>query len=88
MGKHRAAIALSMTALVVAVLGQTSIGNAAVGAVRVALLRAERGQGEQHPGFAHADARQACRAERQGQAALLGAPGLAAGRAGSRTRSS
>jgi hypothetical protein len=38
MRKHRAAIALSMTALVVAVLGQTSIGNAAVGAVRVALF--------------------------------------------------
>jgi hypothetical protein len=38
MKKHRAAIALSMTALVVAVLGQTSIGNAAVGAVRVALF--------------------------------------------------
>jgi hypothetical protein len=38
MGKHRVAIALSMTALVVAILGQTSIGNAAVGAVRVALF--------------------------------------------------
>lgn len=38
MRKHRAAIALSMTALVIAVLGQTSIGNAAVGAVRVALF--------------------------------------------------
>jgi hypothetical protein len=38
MRKHRAAIALSMTALVVAILGQTSIGNAAVGAVRVALF--------------------------------------------------
>ena len=38
MRKHRAAIALSMTALVVAVLGQTPIGNAAVGAVRVALF--------------------------------------------------
>ena len=38
MRKHRAAIALSTTALVVAILGQTSIGNAAVGAVRVALF--------------------------------------------------
>lgn len=38
MSKHRAAIALSLTALAVAVLGQTSIGNAAVGAVRVALF--------------------------------------------------
>ena len=38
MRKHRAAIALSMTALVVAILGQTPIGNAAVGAVRVALF--------------------------------------------------
>ena len=38
MSKHRAAIALSMTALVVAILGQTSVGSAAVGAVRVALF--------------------------------------------------
>ena len=38
MRKHRAAIALSTTALVVAILGQTPIGNAAVGAVRVALF--------------------------------------------------
>ena len=38
MTKHRAAIALSATALVVAVLGQTGIGHAAVGAVRVALF--------------------------------------------------
>jgi hypothetical protein len=38
MRKHRTAIALSTTALVVAILGQTSIGNAAVGAVRVALF--------------------------------------------------
>ena len=38
MRKHRAAIALSMTALVVAILSQTSIGNAAVGAVRVAVF--------------------------------------------------
>ena len=38
MRKHRAAIVLSMTALVVAVLGMTSVGNAAVGAVRVALF--------------------------------------------------
>ena len=38
MRKHRVAIALSMTALVVAILGQTSVGNAAVGAVRVALF--------------------------------------------------
>lgn len=38
MSKHRAAIALSMTALAVAVLSQTSIGQAAVGSVRVALF--------------------------------------------------
>jgi len=38
MRKHRAAIALSVTALVVAILGQTSVGTAAVGAVRVALF--------------------------------------------------
>jgi hypothetical protein len=38
MRKHRAAIALSTTALVVAILGQTSVGTAAVGAVRVALF--------------------------------------------------
>jgi hypothetical protein len=38
MRKHRAAIALSTTALVVAILGQTAIGHAAVGAVRVALF--------------------------------------------------
>ena len=38
MGKHRAAIVLATTALVIAVLGQTGIGNAAVGAVRVALF--------------------------------------------------
>jgi hypothetical protein len=38
MSKHRAAIALSMTALAVAVLGQTSIGHAAVSAVRVAVF--------------------------------------------------
>jgi hypothetical protein len=38
MRKNRAAIALSAAALVVAVLGQTSIGHAAVGAVRVALF--------------------------------------------------
>jgi hypothetical protein len=38
MNKHRAAIALSMTALAVAVLGQTPIGHAAVGAVRVAVF--------------------------------------------------
>jgi hypothetical protein len=38
MKKHRVAIALSMTALVVAILGQTSVGTAAVGAVRVALF--------------------------------------------------
>jgi len=43
MRKHRAAIALSMTALVVAILGQTSIGNAAVGAVRVALFAENAG---------------------------------------------
>lgn len=44
MRKHRAAIALSMTALVVAVLSQTSIGNAAVGAVRVALFAQNAGK--------------------------------------------
>ena len=44
MRKHRAAIALSMTALVVAVLGQTSIGNAAVGAVRVAFFAQNAGK--------------------------------------------
>lgn len=38
MRNHRAAIVLSASALVVAVLGQTPIGNAAVGAVRVALF--------------------------------------------------
>jgi hypothetical protein len=38
MRKNRAAIALSAAALVFAVLGQTSIGQAAVGAVRVALF--------------------------------------------------
>lgn len=38
MRKNRAAIGLSAAALVVAVLGQTSIGHAAVGAVRVALF--------------------------------------------------
>jgi hypothetical protein len=38
MRKNRAAIVLSASALVVAVLGQTPIGNAAVGAVRVALF--------------------------------------------------
>jgi len=43
MRKHRAAIALSMTALVVAILGQTSVGNAAVGAVRVALFAENAG---------------------------------------------
>lgn len=44
MRKHRAAIVLSMTALAVAVLGQTSIGNAAVGAVRVALFAENAGR--------------------------------------------
>jgi hypothetical protein len=38
MSKHRAAIALSLTALAVAVLGQTPIGHAAVSTVRVALF--------------------------------------------------
>jgi hypothetical protein len=38
MRKNRAAIALSVAALVVAVFGHTSIGHAAVGAVRVALF--------------------------------------------------
>jgi hypothetical protein len=44
MSKHRAALALSMTALAVAVLGQTAIGNAAVGAVRVALFAQNSGR--------------------------------------------
>jgi hypothetical protein len=44
MRKHRAAIALSMTALVVAILSQTSIGNAAVGAVRVAVFAQNAGR--------------------------------------------
>jgi hypothetical protein len=38
MSKHRAALALSLTALAVAVLGQTPIGHAAVSTVRVALF--------------------------------------------------
>jgi hypothetical protein len=38
MRKHRAAIALSAAALTIAVLGQTPIGHAAAGAVRVALF--------------------------------------------------
>lgn len=38
MRKHHIALALSMTALVVAILGQTSVGTAAVGAVRVAVF--------------------------------------------------
>jgi hypothetical protein len=42
--KHRAAIALSITALAVAVLGQTSIGHAAVGAVRVAVFAENAGK--------------------------------------------
>ena len=44
MRKHRAAIALSMTALIVAILSQTSIGNAAVGAVRVAVFAQNAGR--------------------------------------------
>jgi hypothetical protein len=44
MSKFRAAIALSMTALAVAVLGQTSIGNAAVSAVRVAVFAENAGR--------------------------------------------
>lgn len=44
MSKHRAAIALSLTALVVAVLGQTAIGNAAVSAVRVAVFAENAGR--------------------------------------------
>jgi hypothetical protein len=38
MSKHRAAIALSFTALTVAVLGQTPLGHAAVSTVRIALF--------------------------------------------------
>ena len=44
MSKYRAAIALSMTALAVAVLGQTPIGHAAVGAVRVAVFAENAGR--------------------------------------------
>lgn len=44
MRKHRAAIALSMTALIIAILSQTSIGNAAVGAVRVAVFAQNAGR--------------------------------------------
>ncbi len=44
MSKHRAAIVLSMTALAVAVLSQTSIGNAAVSAVRVAVFAENAGR--------------------------------------------
>jgi hypothetical protein len=44
MSKYRVAIALSMTALAVAVLGQTSIGHAAVGAVRVAVFAENAGR--------------------------------------------
>ena len=44
MSKHRAAIALSLTALAVAVLGQTSIGHAAVSAVRVAVFAENAGK--------------------------------------------
>jgi hypothetical protein len=44
MSKYRAAIALSMTALAVAVLGQTSIGHAAVSAVRVAVFAENAGR--------------------------------------------
>ena len=44
MSKHRAAIALSLTALAVAVLGQTSIGHAAVSAVRVAVFAENAGR--------------------------------------------
>ena len=44
MNKHRAAIALSMAALAVAVLGQTPIGHAAVSAVRVAVFAENAGR--------------------------------------------
>jgi hypothetical protein len=44
MSKYRAAIALSMTALAVAVLGQTPIGHAAVGAMRVAVFAENAGR--------------------------------------------
>ena len=44
MSKYRVAIALSMTALAVAVLGQTPIGHAAVGAVRVAVFAENAGR--------------------------------------------
>jgi hypothetical protein len=44
MSKYRVAIALSVTALAVAVLGQTSIGHAAVGAVRVAVFAENAGR--------------------------------------------
>ena len=44
MGKHRAATALSLTALAVAVLGQTPLGHAAVSTVRVALFAQNSGR--------------------------------------------
>jgi hypothetical protein len=44
MTKHRAAIALSTAALVVAVLGQTAVGQAAANAVRVALFAQNSGR--------------------------------------------
>jgi hypothetical protein len=44
MSRHRAAIALSLTAVAVAVLGQTPIGHAAVRSVRVALFAQNAGR--------------------------------------------
>lgn len=44
MRKHRAAVALSMTALIVAILSQTSIGHAAAGAMRVAVFAKNAGR--------------------------------------------
>jgi len=44
MSKHRAAIALSLTALAVAVLGQTPLGHAAANTVRVALFAQNSGR--------------------------------------------
>lgn len=44
MTKHRAAIALSTAALVVAILGQTAVGHAAANAVRIALFAQNSGR--------------------------------------------
>jgi len=71
MGKHRAATALSLTALAVAVLGQTPLGHAAVSTVRVALFAQNRSR-QQHPGVADARPRSPARARFKGALSLLG----------------